>query len=81
MNTREFVGARPDIIIIIVIIVYYAEATQYSEAIKQTKKTQYTNSVYRTEIFPLSHAASTKCSHIRDLIAYGQRFRDGMLYL
>ena len=50
MNTREFVGARPDIIIIIVIIVYYAEATQYSEAIKQTKKAQYTNSVYRTEI-------------------------------
>ena len=44
-------------------------------------RTQYTDSVYRTEIFPLSHAASTKRSHTRYLIAYGLRFRDGMLYL
>jgi len=75
--------------VVIIIIVYYANAAQYTATITQTKNTQqqsnikkkkqYTDSVYRTEIFPLSHAASTKCSHMRDLIAYGLRFRDGML--
>ena len=57
------------IIIIIIIIINYAEAAQYTAAIKQTKNT-IQDSIYRTEIFPQSHAASTKRSHMRDLIAY-----------
>ena len=63
-----------------IIIVYYAEAAQNTQQQSNRLKTQYKGSVYRTEIFPLSHAASTKCSHVRDLIAYRLRFRDGMLY-
>ena len=58
------------IIIIIIIIVYYAEAVQYTAEIKQTKNTIYRLGLQNINFSAITCASSTKCSHMRDLIAY-----------
>jgi len=73
---------RGPLLQLLLLLLSFITPKQYSTQQKSNRlKTQYADSVYRTEIFPLSHAASTKCSHMRDLIAYRLRFRGGMLYM